>query len=277
MTRFLGRVAALLPKPAALCVLVATALFAPPESIAGGQPTAPKVGGNQPVYGLLQFKSLRADFDGIDAGQEADPRKYIAGDPDSSQRAVWEFNAFPRALTAAPGDIVQAKLTCSTFHLVKAAPRSVQVVIRVVSHTCPQAPPAAARRGDWQWVREDSIVKGAAVQKQYQEDVAAYRAKKIDPEAEKPDADGWKAANALAEKYGYYEVRLPKVLDGVETTIDLPAGVFRNALKNEPETDARGAAKRPRVSVFAKCETTGVLLGAAGPDLSLVTPPAQKR
>ncbi|QJW97714.1 hypothetical protein [Frigoriglobus tundricola] len=263
--------------PIALLALLTAALFVSHVSIARGQPEPPKEANAGLVRGRLLFQSAMADFAGTIVGREFDPRKYIAGHPVSTERAIWSFDAVPRGLTTAPGDVVSAKLTCSTVHTVKAAPGGVPVVVRVVSHTCPQVPPDPQRRGDWLWVREGSIEKGQALQKQYQDDVAAYRAKKIDPEAEKPDADGWKAANTLAEKYGYYEVRVPKVLDGVETTIDLPAGVFRNARKSEAETDGRGAAKRPRVSVFVKCETAGVLLGVAEPDLSLSVRPAQKR
>lgn len=262
--------------PIPFLALLAVPLFLSPGSIARGQPEPPKEAAG-PVRGRLQFKSAAADFAGIDVGREVDPRKYITGHPVSTDRAVWSFDAVPRDLATAPGEVVSAKLTCSLYHTVKAAPGGVPVVVRVVSHNCPQVPPAAARRGEWLWVREGSLEKGQALQKRYQDDVAAYRARKIDPEAEKPDADGWKAANALAEKYGYYEVRVSKVLDGVETTIDLPAGLFRNALKNDPETDARGVPKRPRVSVLVKCETVGVLLGMAEPDLSLVVRPAPKR
>jgi hypothetical protein len=155
----------------------------------------------------------------------------------------------------------------------------------VVSHTCPQVSPNLQQKGEWQWLPKTGAAKGKTLQEQYRDDVAAYRAKKIDPQAAEPDSEGWKAANALAEKYGYYEVRLPKVLELVVTRIDLPAGVFRNALKNapgvgadgKPEQLARSRAEEVRslISIYVKCETEGLLLGVNETDLYIaekVTP-----
>jgi hypothetical protein len=238
-------------------------------------PKTPKEVGE--VRGHLQFKSRKADFEGIDVGDERDMRKYIAGHPDSPQRAIWTFEKLPKSVATAPGDVVPVKLTCSHFHLTKPVGQGAQVVVRVVSHNCPQVPPDLQQKGEWQWVTKNGEAKGKTLQEQYRDDVAAYRAKKIDPQAAKPDGEGWKAANALAEKYGFYETRVPKVLDVVETSIDLPAGVFRNALKNDPGVGADGKPERPLVSIYVKCETDGLLLGMNGTDLYLAENVAPKK
>lgn len=246
-------------------------ILLPLWAVRADEPEAPK--GDAAVRGRLEFKSRRAAFDGTDVGQAGNPRKYIAGDPDSPHRAIWHFEKLPKGVAAPPGDVVPAKLTCSHFHLVKAAAPGARVVVRAVSHTCPQVPPDMQQKGEWQWVGKNS--KGKSLKDQYQDDVAAYRAKKIDPA--KPDADGWKAANALAEKYGYYETRLTAVLDLVEADIDLPAGLFRNALKNDAEVGADGKPKRPMVSIYLHCETPGLLLGMREADLRLVEKVAPKK
>ncbi len=240
-------------------------------------PKSDKASGDVRVSGQLQFKSRKVDFEGTNVGQENDPRKYIAGHPDSPQRAIWNFDKVPKSLTSAPGDVVPVKLTCTTFPLTKQAGPSAQVLIRAVSHNCPQAPPTQQQKGEWQWADNTVGPNGKVPGDQYEQDLVGYRDKKIHPESARPDAEDWKAANALAEKYGYYEVRLPKVLDLVETNIDLPSGLFRNALKNDPELGADGKPKRARVSIYVKCKTTNLLIGMAEPDLYLVEKTGAKK
>jgi hypothetical protein len=218
--------------------------------------------------------SRKADFEASDVGRENEPRKYIAGHPDSPQRGVWNFDALPRSLMSAPGDVVAAKLSFSTFRLAGEAP-DVQIAIRAVSHTCPQKPPDLQSKGDWQWAGKE--VEGKTPKDKYEDEVASYRAKKIDPASAKPGTDGWKAANELAEKFGFYECRIKKGFNIEEATIEIPAGLIRNALKNDPETDANGKPKRPLLSIFVKCESSGVMLGLAEPDLYLVEKIAYKK
>jgi hypothetical protein len=260
---------------AAVGALLAAFLAAQAPGARGGAPTKEKV---EPVKvkGQLQFKSRKPDFDGTELGDETDPRKYIAGDPVSPQRAIWHFDKFPKGLPTAHNDAVPARLTCSIFRLARTAPDEVEVVVRAVSHRCPQEPPNAQQKGEWQWAGP-AAAKGRALREQYEEAVAAYKARKLDPGSAKPATDDWKATNDLAETYGYYEVRVRKVRDLVETDFVLPAGLFRNALKTDPEPDGDGKPKRPRVSVYVKCETPGLLLGVMESDLYLVeNPPARK-
>ncbi|MBO0697731.1 MAG: ABC transporter permease, partial [Zavarzinella sp.] len=49
-------------------------------------------------YGDLEFRSKKtADFTGVDVGREDSYRRYIAGHPQSSQRAIWSFTDFPQS------------------------------------------------------------------------------------------------------------------------------------------------------------------------------------
>ena len=226
---------------AALIALVSVGQGAPADE------PAPKKPAEERIDGALQFQSRAAAFTGTDVGRAGNVRKYISGHPNSPQRAVWGFDALPPGVKSAPGDVVPAKLTCSIFRVGKNTPPGVQVTVRVVSHTCPQVPDQL--RAEWKWVGDKADAQKKTLKEQYDEEVAAYRAKKVDPGAEKPDAASWKAANELAEKYGYYEVTVPKVFDFAEATIDLPAGLLRNALKHEPKAHADGTPKRPLVSV----------------------------
>ena len=85
----------------------------------------------------------------------------------------------------------------------------------------------------------------------------------------RPDAPVWKAANALAEEFGYFEVGGKEVFDYQVMGVEVPAGLFRNALKAAPPRD-KDNKPLPRLSVFVKCESDGQLLGAAEPDLYLL-------
>jgi hypothetical protein len=136
------------------------------------------------------------------------------------------------------------------------------VAVRVVSNGCPQTPPDRNDKGEWHWA-------DAEARRSYSKSLADYHTKGIDPRNAKPGTEGWRAVNQLAEDYGYYEVRLPAVSDLTETNVDLPVGLFRNALKHKPEGDASGKLKRPLVSIYLKCETEGFLLGVIETDLSL--------
>ncbi len=85
----------------------------------------------------------------------------------------------------------------------------------------------------------------------------------------RPDTPVWKAVNALAEEFGYFEISGKEVFDYQVMGVEVPAGLFRNALKTAPPKDAAGNPL-PRLSVFVKCESDGQLLGAAEPDLYLL-------
>jgi hypothetical protein len=233
----------------------------------GDPPEVPEMVSEIPVRGKLHFASEKTI--NIEPFQGDNTRKHIFCGPNSPQRAVWTFDKLPQGLMTPPGDVVQIKFTCEFFKLTKAAGSGgVQVVFRAVSHTCPQAPPGL--QGDWQWADTKVDARGKTTRDRYLDDVASFQAKSIHLDAAKPNTDAWKAANELAEQYGYYEVRVPGVPDNTETSINLPAGLFRNAIKKEPEVGADRKPVRPLVSIYVKCETPGLFLGMAEQDLYLI-------
>ena len=151
----------------------------------------------------------------------ASTRLYITGHKLSPQRALWHFEKLPTQLTTMPRDAVSAKLVCSKFALTTEAVTESQrtgvaIVIQAVSHICPLKPPAENDKstGEWSWVNGTKDATGKTLRQRYLEELDAYRARKIDPLAAKPGTPAWKAANDLAEKYGYYEYRFtPPVYD----------------------------------------------------------------
>jgi len=220
-----------------------------------------------PDRGKLSFKSRKADFEGTNVGREFDYRKYIAGHPDSPQRAIWQFAAVPPALAAAPDDAVPVEFTFDVYKLTKGDENTgVDVVFRFVTHKAPQVPPTQEQRGEWQWA--DTALDpadGKTPEQRYQADLRAAADRGANPVGAAPgDNPGWKAANALAEKHGFYEVRT-QAFDYAVSDVVVPAGLFRNAATGDPKDEA--GRPRPRVAVYVKCESPGQLLGMAEPDL----------
>lgn len=220
-----------------------------------------------PVRGKLEFKSRRDEFEGTNVGREFEYRKYIAGHPLSPQRAVWSFASVPAGLASAPGDKVPVEFTFDIFRMTKGEEnRGVDVALRFVTHACPQLRPRADQAGEWQWGNADAYER-------YRQEVRAFQEKGINPEAAKPGTPAWDAANQLAEKYGFFEIRGKNVYDYEVTVVEVPTGLFKNARSGDPgkEQGKDGVEQpRPRFSVYVKCESGGQLLGMAEPDLYLL-------
>src|SRR5205085_3282208 len=49
-----------------------------------------------PVFGELEYRKSTGSFEGESVGREWEYRKYVAGGPNSRQRAVFKFKEFPR-------------------------------------------------------------------------------------------------------------------------------------------------------------------------------------
>jgi uncharacterized protein with PQ loop repeat len=220
-----------------------------------------------PVRGKLAFSSRKGDMEGVNVGREFDYRKYIAGDPTSSQRAIWSFNSVPSGLTR-NRDHVPCEFTFDIFRLTKGEEnRGVDVTVRVVSWQCKQKPPTDPRDGTWRWA-------DPAQEQAYKDDarkwVADLGVSAQNPEAvlaqAKPGTPAWEVVNRLAEKYGYYEIAGREIFDYHPETIAVPVGVFQNAVKESPKAEKDQPAP-PAVQVYVKCQSAGQMLGMAEGDL----------
>ncbi len=231
-----------------------------------------------PHRGKLEFKSIVAtdrkeqkDFDGTNVGREFDYRKYIAGAGGSPQRAIWKFATVPAALKTAAGDRVPVEFTFDVYRMTKGEQdKGVSTTFEFVTHNTPLRQPLlkeiAKDEAEWPWVQEDK-------RKEYLKAVEEYRARGIDPlnqDRARPGSKEWTAVNELAEKYGYYRFGGKQVLDYTVMGVEIPAGLFRNALANAPQTDPATGKPLPMFTAYVKCESEGQLLGAAEPDLYLL-------
>ena len=223
-----------------------------------------------PVRGKLEFKSRRIDFEGTNVGREFDYRRYIAGHPDSPQRAIWHYTSITSGLGSAAGNRVPVEFTFDIYKMTKGEQnRGVSVNFRFVTWQSPQQPPRPEQGGEWQW--NDSVKEK---EQQYKDAVKELQDNHgITPETVRPDDKAaWAKVDELAEKFGYYEIRDKEVLDYTVMGVEVPAGLFRNALQGNPGKykDKDGIEKpAPRLSVYVKCESPGKLLGMAEPDFYL--------
>jgi hypothetical protein len=229
-----------------------------------------------PLRGTLEFKSRKADFSGTLVGREFEYRKYIAGDRLSPQRAIWHFAAIPSGLAGPrPNDAVPVEFAFDIFRLTKGEEnRGVDVSIRMTTWQCPQVPPTELRDGTWKWV---DVAKQAAYEKEADEEYKklVQRAKderRATPPAlaaARPGTDTWALVNALAKKYGFYELRGKEVYDYHPDSIPVPVGLFENAREGTPPAGKDGQPA-PRVDVAVKCESPSQLLGMAAADLYIL-------
>ncbi len=225
-----------------------------------------------PVRGKIEFKSVEAkyradktEFTGTNVGREFDYRKYIPGGEGAMQRAIWHFRTIPANMATAQDDRVPLEFTFDIFKLTKGEQnKGALVSFRFVTHNARQQQPTKA--GTWPWANPDR-------EKEYQ-DRKKEISKRVNIEGARPGTPAWVEVNKLAEEFGCFEFGSKEVFDYQVMGLEVPAGLFRNALQGDPgkmkDPNTEKDVPFPRVSVYVKCETPGQLLGMAEPDLYLL-------
>jgi hypothetical protein len=232
-----------------------------------------------PLRGKLEFKSRRGEIEGTNVGREFDYRKYIAGDPASSQRAVWNYNSVPSGLANQP-DGVKCEFTFDIFRLTKGEEnKGVFCQFVFATHQCGQEAPKEDRDGFWKWTdkaKEEEYKKEAvrllseATGREQNTDSIKGVLGGASPNSQDPVAKKvWAAAETLAEKFGYFEVPSVEVYDFHPASVIVPQGIFKNAREGTPAKNQQGKAT-PRLKVFVKCESRSQLLGMAQGDLYII-------
>jgi hypothetical protein len=237
-----------------------------------------------PVYGKLGFDARVKTADnanGLNVGREFDYRRYIPGDPSTSQRAVWNYSSLP-SYTGGPQKNIPCEFSFDIFRLTKGNEnRGVDITVRITTWKCPQKPPMEAK-APWSWAEEVAVGQKSK-QQQYQDDYEAKR-KELNKAAGRQDNDSydpllnatpnkdpkknaaWEAINELAKKYGYYEYTGKEVYDYHPDSIPVPAGLFENARDGSPAKGADGKPL-PVLTVYVHCTSPGQMLGMADADL----------
>jgi hypothetical protein len=227
-----------------------------------------------PVRGELSFASRRGEMEGVNVGREFDYRRYIAGDPSSSQRAIWGFHDVPARLSE-DQEHVPLEFTFDIYRMTKGEEnRGVDLAIRVVTWQCPQIPPVEQRDGTWKWAQAEK-------EQQYLEEARELLARLPgrDGQADqnpasvlalaRPGTPEWGVVNQLAEKYGFYEVTGKEIFDYHPDAIPVPTGLFKNATAGAPRAEP-GKPTPHLVRVYVKAETRGQMVGMAEGDLYFI-------
>jgi hypothetical protein len=154
-----------------------------------------------PLYGELRFENTESERQGINVGREWEYRGYITAPPKGQERAphtaVWEVREIPAALASRPEAL--AEYTFDVFRTTKGKEGAdVSCHFRFRTWRC--------RVG----IDDEAFIKERKVGDT-----------KLDDE--------------LAEKYGYFEHPALPVTDYHTQSFKVPAGLFRNAMKDDPE------------------------------------------
>jgi ABC-type transport system involved in multi-copper enzyme maturation permease subunit len=212
-------------------------------------------------YGQLEFAKMASkqkaaapgEFTGVDVGREDTYRRYIAGHPQSTQRAVWNFNTVPSGYEKT--DNLPLEFAFDIYRTTKGEEGTgVQVTFEIITHQWePQKRINDPRNPDVQITMED-----------------AYNRDSQGLGNAKPGDSKWAKVDQLAEQYGRYIYRNWQIFDYHTTSIPVPSGLFRNAAQGKPKDDPNSLTPgRPpyRLQVQVKCETPSQFVGAARYDL----------
>lgn len=198
-----------------------------------------------PVYGNLEFRGGDASFKGESVGREWDYRKYIAGGPTSTHRAIWTFPDGDLPASLKSRSEVPCEFSFDIFRTTKGEVenKGVYCTFSVMSY---------------QWAGGDPLRPTADKVKAYQD---ATRGLNLN--AQPGDAD-WERLDQLAEETGFYEYRSKEVVDYHTFDIKIPGGIFRSALNGTPPPGV------PRLFIVVKCDSRTQYLGVAKHDLYLL-------
>lgn len=236
-----------------------------------------------PVFGRLYFLDPKeSSFTGTDVGREWTYRKYIAGGATSTNRAIYKYNELPAGLGDRPEGMVPCEFSFDIF--------------RTLSLKSEQGKGVTASFYFWTWrydpARDKPLYEQARVNalkvasqgdpqtviKKLTQDIVGRPATDAEIQAftkdKSPDARRNLVDALLAEKFGYYQAPSRVVVDYVTQTVEVPAGLFKNALsgtpKVSPELKASPSEDPELFVVSVKCDSEGQYLGCARHDFYIL-------
>ncbi len=189
-----------------------------------------------PVYGELDIQPK-----GENVGREWEYRRYIAGGPSSNYRAIWTFQDLPSGL-ASRDQAVPCEFAFDVFRTTKGV-ENLGVLCSFTFQT-------------WRW-------DPSQISKYTQE---------RERRKSQPNADPAAIDNELAQQYGYYELRSKEIFDYHTLSLEVPAGLFKNALVDDSKRVATGkkGERPPALQVIVKCDSPTQYVGVAKRDLYLL-------
>jgi hypothetical protein len=199
----------------------------------------------EPFYGELEYENSADTKKGINVGREWEYRGYISGPMPGAkpEYAVWNFEAPPRGVLNQ--DTVRCEFGFDVYRTTKGFENK-GVSCTFTFQTW------RFRPGDDQAYKEARRTMLAEQQQSGKSEAA------ID--------------NELSEKYGYYEKVGKEVVDYHTQWLDLPVGLFKNVLGDDPERQKeieRQANKPPKLQVRVRCNSATQYVGMAKYDMYL--------
>jgi hypothetical protein len=203
----------------------------------------------EPFYGSLSFQGTKEKDKGENVGREWAYRTYISGKPrnapEQTQYAVWSFDKVPGALLDRPKSRLEFALDIYRTHK-GVEGQGIFCTFLVES---------------WRFDADNPVRM-----KEYNERKA---------QLEKENAPH--VADTLAEEFGYFEFPSLEVKDYHTQGIEVPAGVFKNAVKpaTDADRDRQDELRRRRewpaapLRVRVRCDSPAQFVGMAKPDLYL--------
>jgi hypothetical protein len=197
-----------------------------------------------PLYGELHFENTANREKGENVGREWEYRSYISGPMPAQppQLAVWDFAGLPAGL-AARDKPVRCEFGFDIYRTTKGQENK-GVSCGFNFYTWRYSPGNETK---------------------YQEERTALQGKGGQSDAA--------IDNALAEKYGYYEIPAKEITDYHTLFVDVPAGLFKNATADDPERRAQLRASNrpdpPPLEVKVRCNSHTQFVGMAKYDLYL--------
>lgn len=280
--RFLGYVALMsgLLAVMTVCSLVLVYLQGIPKESA-----AESLRARVPVYGDLQFLGRTADFKGQEAIGEWQYRRYISGGEGSPHRALWQFAELPGRLSERETVPCELRFDIFRYRKPEKEGQGVFCSFDFTSRNWAQNPGILLFDREHQtWKR----LTGKGLEDFYQKELRQAR--------RAPDAATYAdAMEKITRKYGRFEAPSKEITDNHTYTLDVPAGLFKNAaasavfleLKTAPngedvieeyngpppsgtEVPPPPEPGTPLLDVLVKCESAGQLVGMAKYDLYFV-------
>ncbi len=194
-----------------------------------------------PLYGTLHYENTGNEREATNVGREWNYRSYITAVPRSKepQYAVWDFATVPSSL--ADRKTVRCEFTFDIYRTTKGYEN--------------------------QGVTCEFQFQTANFDKSQRDPYNQERTRRIAESNRLADAD---IDNELAEKYGYYVVPAKDITDFHTMYVDVPAGLFRNALKSQATSAPSSKGEPlPPLQVRVSCRSPTQYVGMAKYDLYL--------
>jgi hypothetical protein len=197
-----------------------------------------------PLYGDLHFENTPNREKGENVGREWEYRSYISGPMPAQppQLAVWDFASLPASIGGRDKP-VRCEFGFDIYRTTKGQENK-GVSCGFAFYT-------------WRFRPGNDAL--------YQKDRTALQGKGGQSDAA--------IDNALAEKYGYYEIPAKEITDYHTLFVDLPPGLFKNALGEDEERrrqiQASNRPDTPPLEVKVRCNSHTQYVGMAKYDLYL--------